>query len=426
MWDDLGGCEHEWGKETKKKRSGGTENSTLGEASGGHAISPEHQKLSITKSFVEASQGQFCRKCTAWSGSLGLEPTPELYIQHIVQVFAEIRRVLRKDGTCWLNISDSYAGSGCGTNDYRTEKSVSISKPALYDGPRPQNKVPIGLKAKDLCMIPARVALALQADGWWLRSDIIWSKPNPMPESVTDRPTRSHEYVFLLTKSAKYFWDAEAVREKAQDWGSRDRSNMRGGTLDPKLKHHGLENGDFAERGRNLRSVWQIATQPLKFAHFASFPEKLASICIRAGSSQKGCCPECGSPWVRIIEKGKPKTRAVKSRIPNGQTKQGNLSTERWDEPIESKTIGWKPGCKCMKKRHPDKEMNGADWLNLADKIAAELKPIPCTVLDPFAGSCRALIVAKKLGRRGIGIDLKGEYLEMPKKELSQEVFEFK
>ena len=162
--------------------------------------------------WTRIEQGQFCVSCGAWLGCLGLEPTPDLYIAHLVLVFEEVRRVLRRDGTLWLNLGDCYAQSGGNGKQGETSQRLGRSNAAAQQKRGPQAPPP-GLKAKDLCMIPARVALALQASGWYLRSDIIWSKTNPMPESTQDRPTKSHEYVFLLAKSEKYFYDAEAIRE---------------------------------------------------------------------------------------------------------------------------------------------------------------------------------------------------------------------
>ena len=215
---------------------------------------------------------------------LGLEETPEEYVENMVNVFREVKRVLKDDGTLWLNLGDSYNttqagnktwGDGVGSNKQYAKGII----------PKKRNKT-LGLKPKDLVGIPWRVAFALQQDGWYLRQDIIWHKPNPMPESVTDRCTKSHEYIFLLTKSANYYYDAESIKEPAQNWGTRDRSNFRNGTKDKLLIHHGLKDANFAELGRNKRSVWKINTQPYKEAHFAVFPEKLPELCIKAGSKK--------------------------------------------------------------------------------------------------------------------------------------------
>ena len=237
-------------------------------------------------------------------GQLGLEKTPEEYLAKMVDIFREIRRVLRKDGTVWLNMGDGFAGSSTtgGTKSLETnrrEKRMFKSSSA----------VPPGIKPKDLIGMPWRLALALQADGWWLRSDIIWHKPNPMPESVTDRPTKSHEYVFLLTKSAKYYYDADAVRE-ANSPSSFERYKV--GEKIPEHKKLGgsarcnkefLDGQVFQGNGRNLRDVWTIPTQAYPEAHFATFPEKLVEPCIKAGSAKGDTVldPFCGSGTAGVV-----------------------------------------------------------------------------------------------------------------------------
>jgi DNA modification methylase len=213
-------------------------------------------------------------------GQLGLEPTPEAYVAAMVDVFREVRRVLRSDGTVWLNLGDSYAQSA------NTGGTASIQGSAKRVGAMNGHTraIPFGLKPKDLVGIPWRVAFALQADGWYLRSDIIWSKPNPMPESVTDRPTKSHEYLFLLTKSPRYWYDADAVREPHLQV-TLDR-------IEKPLHQRHPDNVGVGippvATGRNIRSVWTVATQPYPGAHFATFPPKLIEPCIKAG------CPEQG------------------------------------------------------------------------------------------------------------------------------------
>ena len=438
--DHSEGCEHEWGKENPPIHAGQIKHTKDGGAS---------SNLPSSSEGGNAPTGQFCQKCQAWRGSLGLEPDPDLYIQHIVQVFREIWRVLRKDGTVWLNMGDSYASGGRGLGGNIEFLGEGTAR-AQALGPK---TAPDGLKPKDLCMIPARVALALQADGWWLRSDIIWSKPNSMPESVTDRPTRSHEYVFLLTKAAKYFWDADAVREphsKSGGWktpdgwdtstgdgghGSFHKQGREKGQKGYYERKGGISKEDYEEKkwlektdgvarppmtmkdreynpaGRNLRSVWTIATQPFPDAHFATFPEKLVEPCIKAGTSEKGCCPECGAPWVRVVEKTQVKSpKTSRPEVNRAAVGDGisDSSTFKTGLLPQSKTIGWKPSCECYKKTH----------LALIPYDAI----IPCTVLDPFGGSGRTAIVAKKLGRKCIIIELKGEYCEMPLKKLSQEL----
>jgi len=202
-------AEHEWIDQDRYLYRGSSKSKKLTE---GH----------ITELIVTSG---FCIKCGAWKGELGLEPTPELYIEHVVQIFREIKRVLRKDGTAWLNLGDSYWGSG-NANGHTEETENFGRKTDSYGTTKGHTaKKHTILKPKDLIGIPWRVALALQQDGWWLRSDIIWSKKNPMPESVTDRPTKAHEYLFLLTKSQKYYYDAEAIREEPES-GLSDLKKM--------------------------------------------------------------------------------------------------------------------------------------------------------------------------------------------------------
>lgn len=205
---------------------------------------------------------------------LGLEETPEEFVANLVKVFSEVKRVLKKEGSVWLNLGDSYSSGG------RTTTTVqSLRGDKNY-----------GVKPKDLIGIPWRVAFALQSDGWYLRQDIIWHKPNPMPESVQDRCTKSHEYIFLLTKSPKYFYDIDAIKEKSQDLGNTNikfGGNKYGDSDD---KHHQTKSGNkYIDSGfRNKRSVWKINTKPYKEAHFATFPIELPITCIKAG------CPEGG------------------------------------------------------------------------------------------------------------------------------------
>ena len=229
-----------------------------------------------------------CGKCgaTRIDNQFGLEETPVAYVENMVAVFREVRRVLRDDGTLWLNLGDSYSGIA-GNNRGEGAGGGKERGEAMGFGTLPKRKdLEGGLKHKDLAGIPWRVAFALQADGWWLRQDIIWHKPNPMPESVTDRCTKSHEYIFLLTKSAKYFYDNEAVKENSLHVGVTHRAANKG-------KAHSEEAGldtrpkvDWTTpETRNKRSVWTVATKPYKDAHFATFPPKLIEPCILAGSA---------------------------------------------------------------------------------------------------------------------------------------------
>jgi len=224
---------------------------------------------------------------------IGLEETPDNYVTKLVEVFREVRRILRDDGTLWLNLGDSYAGSGKGSNSDGTphpstlESKSGTNRGCITGINLPQKANKIGLKPKDLIGIPWRVAFALQADGWYLRQDIIWHKPNPMPESVTDRCTKAHEYIFLLSKNKKYYYDHEAIKEKANpDTTVRDRDNTRLNNTPGRTRMAGLKVNNYDKK--NKRSVWTVTTKPFKEAHFATFPEKLITPCVLAG------CPENG------------------------------------------------------------------------------------------------------------------------------------
>lgn len=222
-------------------------------------------------------------------GQLGLEETPDEYVTRLVEVFREVRRVLAEDGTLWLNLGDSYAN----TTGSGPQRSTGERASRTYTADEATAKARPTIKEKDLVGIPWRVALALQEDGWWLRSDIIWAKPNPMPESVTDRPTSSHEHIFLLSKSKQYYYDDEAIREDAPERegrsGSFVRDNPKGsdGTQPGKsCASHRQDRDDTAYGGsRNKRDVWTVSTKPYPEAHFAVYPPDLIEPCIEAGSA---------------------------------------------------------------------------------------------------------------------------------------------
>ena len=355
-------------------------------------------------------------------GQLKLEETTEAYISNMVLVFREVWRVLRDDGTLWLNLGDSYAGvagnargEGAGGGQERV-KSMGF-------GALPKRKdLEGGLKHKDLAGIPWRVAFALQADGWYLRQDIIWHKPNPMPESVADRCTKAHEYIFLLTKSAKYFYDSEAVKER----GAMVAGDSAGSSQRDTQETHGLGGGnsginlakqklaaELQEKGystRNKRSVWTVTTKPFRGAHFATFPPDLIEPCILAGTSENGQCPKCGKSWKRIMEKigvstyekmggkngGYKKMREESMR--RGETGVGDTRDSNgnivWYEATPKKFVGWQPDCACG------------------------LDPIASVVLDPFSGAGTTGLVAVQHGRRYIGIELNPDHLEMSRKRI--------
>jgi len=292
------------------------------------------------------------------NGQIGLEDSLEEHLSALVDVFRAVRRVLRPDATLWLNYGDAY-----------------------------QDKQLLGL--------PWRLAFALQADGWWLRSDIIWHKPNPMPSSVTDRPTSSHEYMFLLSPSQKYFYDADAVREKASG-----TAHARGNGVSPKCSEPGQGNkmntsfsasiNELVDH-RNLRDVWTIPIFGFSAAHFATFPPALVEPCIKAGTSEKGSCPACGAPWRRIVEATGGSIGAQADHHDDLKTGNKQDHSTGWSDGTYKRTTkGWQPTCECP-----------------------EAPPVPCQVLDPFGGAGTTGLVADRLGRNSTLLELNPEYAEL-------------
>jgi DNA modification methylase len=409
VWDGLLECEHEWSTSTRKgggKSNGKERWNHTGHGKHGHATSSTN----------------LCDMCGAWRGAYGLEPTLKLYIQHTVEILRECRRVLRPDGVLFWNIGDSYAAAKGYGGDLKISDLQSSNKGSLRgkDNPLPQRTPQDGLKPKDLCLIPQRVAIAAQADGWWVRSMIVWAKPNPMPESVTDRPSDAYEHILMFTKSERYFWDADAVREKAvAGWNGssftdeRDRqvyANLEKGPRNefgyaPKGTHpRGTGDGGpkAQQRGsyegwtdgtrevlgfRNLRNVWMFATQPYAGAHFATFPEELPRRCILAGTSAKGACAQCGAPWERVLrsEHGKSWHPHENDEVRGNRSDDGLRGQDFYANYQPPETIGWTPTCRCKGQRG---------------------QTVPCVVLDPFGGSGTTGRVAIALRRRAVLVDI--------------------
>jgi len=319
------------------------------------------------------------------------------YVCNMVAVFREVWRVLRDDGTLWLNLGDSYVGGGGFSQDAPTTKDSKSGKYGLTGALVSGGIKPVsGLKPKDLVGIPWRVAFALQADGWYLRSDIIWAKPNPMPESVTDRPTKAHEYVFLLSKQARYYYDADAVREANSE---PERTNWdHGMKLDSSRNDHYERPFGTPGIGRNRRTVWNIATQPYSGAHFATFPEALVEPCLLAGTSERGCCPVCGTAWRRVVEKEDDGTRQPGNEraIAMGHSANGPTAMMRAGEAKTSTTTGWLPACE------------------------HDAPPVPCVVLDPFSGSGTVGVVAQRHGRKFVGVELSLPYIALAKERIAK------
>ena len=336
---------------------------------------------------------------------IGLEETPEEYIKAMVEVFRCVWDCLEDDGVIWVNIGDSYCGTG-DKGDYKDPKHPEGRNGQSVSTTRKL----VGYKQKDLIGIPWMLAFALRADGWYLRQDIIWHKPNPMPESVRDRCGKAHEYIFLLSKSKQYFFDHEAIKEPLAEASksrmvrgvSDSHKNVNGApgqtphSINQPREHVTITN---IPETRNKRSVWTVNTKPYKGAHFAVFPSELIDPCILAGTSKKGHCPECGNRWARKVERTRLRRDELDPSDPryrpnryngeytdiNGKGDAGYSST---------KTLGFEAMCECGHE------------------------PVPDVVLDPFMGSGTTAMVAIKHGRQYMGCELNPDYAELQQERI--------
>lgn len=340
------------------------------------------------------------------AGQIGLETSPEAYIARMVEIFREVRRVLRADGVLWLNIGDSYAERTMAKTMHSQGNPAFNKGRTCREARMPARSIPAGLKPKDLMMIPARLALALQADGWWLRSDCIWSKTNAMPEPVRDRPTKSHEYVFLLAKSEHYFYDIEATRQPLKEkthstWGCKVSTG--GGDALGKVKSDNWAkttkvrapriNADGSLSGAAMRTILTCAGARYKGAHFATFPPQLIAPLIAAASSPRSC-EQCGAPWARVVERRPMEVRSGPKAGQYGSRTTDGISGTML-APARSETTGWRATCAC--------ENEGT---------------ARCLVLDPFMGSGTTALVARSLGRDYLGIELNPAYIALAQQRL--------
>jgi DNA modification methylase len=336
----------------------------------------------------------------ACNAALGLERTVEEYIGHLVLIFREVARVLRADGSLWVNIGDAYVTRPRG-NDKGWDKS-RLRNPAQVQKAQAASLMNIrdfgALKPKDLIGLPWLLAFALRSDGWYLRNSQIWDKLNPMPESVSDRCTRSHEDIFHLTKSARYYFDVEAIREEAKH-GDNPRKATDVDRGQPGVSpHRGLRSsaGRPASAGRRKRTVWSVATVPFAGAHNAAFPPKLIEPCILASTSHENCA-ECGAPWRRILESNRKPTGDWN---PNGKTavtdvkRVASSGAQFYEDVQPPTTLGWEPTCE-------HESPGGAS-----------------TVLDPFAGTGTLGLVALRHGRDFIGIEVSAEYVDLARRRI--------
>lgn len=437
-WGGSPRCAHVFGAAVAPPLPGGRQGKRGQRADRGNIKAIEAHRL----------RGQFCQYCNAWSGEHGLEPSLDLWLAHEVIVWRAIRRVLRDDGIAWVNVGDAYASTPNGNSaaSYKGKDDRTFRD-------KPHSTVGGRFKLKDRLMMPARLAIALQDDGWYLRDEVVWHKLNPMPTSVTDRTTPAHEMVYMLAKKRRYFYDNVATMEPIKEASVQkyQAAAAKGDDADGKLgltrddefpgqrqrdrhgdailralaspshqnkdetlvahrkwtsKEEGWDETKFARMGANKRSVWSIATEPFHEKHFATAPTAVVVPAILAGTSARGVCPHCGAPWKRIKvkqfvpqpdvshEKGARLAEDHQDAVGAGFSRWGD--SERGSNLVE--TTGWERGCKCP-----------------ADP------PVPATVLDPFGGAGTTALCADRLGRDAILIELNPDYAEMARSRISSD-----
>lgn len=345
-----------------------------------------------------------CGKCGARrvDRQIGLEQTPAQFIETLVAVFREVRRVMRDDAVLFVNLGDSYAGSGKGPSgsngigDQERRQGFVGAAAAFDNGRAPGSRGPSipGFRQKSLMLIPERFAIAMTDDGWICRSQIVWAKKSAMPESVRDRPTSAWEPIFMFVKQPRYYWDADAVRQPGTGSGKpKFGVGTKGG---PSFSESPRWQMSDAEAGANIRNVWHLGPEPSRDEHYAAYPTEIPRRCILAATSEKGQCPACGAPWRRVVEREQSGRTfpgvglGIDDRKAFGKGGSGGY--------VQTATLGWEPGCAC----------DAGD-------------PVPQTVLDPFLGSGTTLLVASRLGRRGVGIELNPTYAEMARRRITND-----
>jgi DNA modification methylase len=390
IWGGELKCEHVWGEERRIPAT--THWNT------GGVYDPEKRKTVQSETSVGAS----CSRCRAWRGALGLEPAPALFVEHICEVSDEVWRVLRDDGTAWIVIGDSFNSGPPGANPGGFQDAAMRANPA-YNSAQSRKQIKggyeNGLKPKDLIDIPGMVASALRARGWYLRSKIIWAKKNTMPESVTDRPTKSYETILLLTKQPTYYYDNAAIKEPAVSVNDRRKGLGRIAYNGKCLGEAGTGQRSVtsisADNKRNARDVWStIANEPFAGDHFAPFPKALVKPIVMAGTSRVGCCSKCGAPWKREVERRSMAIDRSPRTHPMGHTRPSGKMLS----PPKATTIGWSPSCSC------------------------NAGVVPCTVLDPFAGTGTTGLVANALGRKAVLIEANPKYAAMAQQRIDKEL----
>lgn len=421
VWGGNPDCDHDWEGYTRPSEN--TRNND--------------NSLQLKSAYWEPQEQACCEHCDAWFGQLGLEPTPQQYTANITEIFREVRRVLKPEGTLWLNLGDTYYNHR-GANNRRSDKDLAKRDTHQRDhhniDARPNEMEIPGLKSKDLIGIPWRVAFALQQDGWWLRQDIIWAKPNCMPESVRDRCTKNHEYIFLLTKSKHYYYDCDAIREPNAD---AERTNYTAGK---RTKGGEKENGnpdrndndlwerskDFVPKGRNKRSVWWVSPKPYKGAHFAVYPPELIEPCILAGTSEQGCCGDCNAPYERTVGKACSECNGFipnqANRCPDCNYQNTEWKKERGVSEAHRSDDFAGSGNRVPRKNKIENITALHRWGPTCD--CSYPSPVPCVVLDPFLGSGTTIAVALANGRKAVGIELNPDYVVLAEERIGKTLAE--
>lgn len=350
--------------------------------------------------------------CLAWAR--GGKICDRCYTCAIRKVFSEVWRVLRDDGVAVLNVGDKFNGSGGAGGDYNAGGSrEGQPKFGRLDIP--------GMKSKNLLGIPWHLAFALQADGWYLRSEVIWLKDSPQPEPGLDRPTRAHEQIFLLSKTDTYYWDRQAL----MDW----------------VTQQNILFGD-QKKGANLRSILAVKNVRRRadgeVKHYAAYPTGLVEPWILAGTSRRGCCPTCGSPWVRVLRRLDERSWKERNEYTDSpkyalSSNESGRNDGRADYAIpEFEELGWRPGCACYPMQWPysrskvneimrDGKGSSLELAEILLRTFADYETRPCVVFDPFIGSGTTSIVAERLGRRSIGLDINEEYAKLAQRSILAE-----
>lgn len=395
VWGGVSTCDHEWDTPLPPSNARQKPQSNINGKGNAAAIAEPQQ----------SPMGCFCLRCRAWQGHLGNEPTITLYIDHLVQVFREVGRVMRSDASLWINLGDGYSNDTKWGGGTHTVKNTT-SRDGGYTGQKVKRES--GFPPKSLMLIPLRFAIAMQDEGWVLRNAIVWEKPNALCESVSDRCTMDYEYIFLFTKGPRYYFDAEAIKEPVTGGAHRRGNGTHVKSAEPGSGVRANASFEAAVTelvdSRNARSIWRINTAQFPESHFATFPPELAERCILAGSSPLAC-ERCGAPYQRIVTKS---TRYEGGSAKAGRTPDEINASGKWaghlqgnktlkSGPVNSTTTtGWKATCRCVGTAGSGR----------------------CLVMDPFMGAGTVGMVAQRLGRDYLGIELNPEYVAMAKERI--------